>query len=538
MYGARDTKKPVAYCRIIDYVEHCGPEGERLKDLFQFTCSMRLLSSLHGKSGVTLMWPTVKVIGEIEDAVYKGDEASIFKAQQRLRAHVLCNVYNEKNPFIVDKQAVNCLVPSRGVKVKEASSKTVKFDKSANSDPATAELDTAFKVVTDPQNPRVLLSVWRMKSGEMPIDGPEASVPKPTKKGGDVRAVHDQESKNYRCGIIATIEKQYAAQEGKVDVYGKYYASLYNHLETSHPDVLLEVVIPLTSCTPIDLYLILEPYSSSHLIAHSIIKEWWEEHKGSDLQNKAEVCKKIISVLTEGHHRTTAGLYDPAKRVAMLKLVNESRSKLLNAICSDFKNCVKAYETEYANLWHAADSFLPGAILRLYSNPAVKIAHDDLRYVASMLFTKLATQWDAATFEQLKSDIKHSLCSQKAVLVHASTVKYTIDGGRELQPQIYAFCASDYLWFFPHTMADSEAAAKGMKILNMQPETGRKGLWRDLVYALCRPTCASTALDNQTPLGEAHRELYNALRDLMEQDSATVTAEAERVLAKYNTRPL
>ncbi len=535
MSGTKETRKPAAYCRIIDYINHSGAEGERLHDVLQFTCQLGLLSNLRGKSGITLMWPTSKTLDEIENAIYRGDGASIYAAQQRLRAHVLSDVFNEKTPFATGKPAVNCLTPSRSNVVKKATGKTVEFEKSANGEPAVATLDEAFKVVTDPANPRVLLAVWRMKSGEMPMDGPEMAAPRPLKKkAGGNPPPPDAASGELRRRILKEVETTYKQHHGTGSAYLDTYASLFTFLKGRHDDVLFDVVLPLTSFTPIDLYLILEPYQTgAPLIDDHIIRTWWDDHRGV-ANDKHAVRREVIGLLENGHPSAPAGLYSAPARVEMLKKVNAARAAILTAVCADFKNCVSVFTQKYGELMGASGDFWPASIRHLYATADTKLAHDDLRYVTKMTFDKLATAWSDIGFEQARNNIEQCLSGSapKAPLVHAGTVKYTINGGRELQPQIYMLAASDYLWFFPHTMVDSDAASKGMRLLELPPEVGRKGLWRDLVYAMCRPSCAPSSLDADSAHNAAHAELYNALRDVISEANGA-TEEAEKVLAKY-----
>lgn len=533
-HGAKDNnKKPAAYCRILDYVEQQGVEGERLKDLIVYNCCTGLLAPRHGK-GVTLMWPTTKTIDEIEKAVYGSDEVAHYKAAQRLKAHILTDVYNDKTPFAVGKLVNNGMYPARSCVVKKATAVTVEFENGA-----TAELDKGFKVLTDPTTPRINIAVWRIKSGEMQTDGAEAKIIKVSKKKGgnepDCAAL--KKCTEFRRMILSTVEKRFAAERGQSNAYMACYASLYNWYKEKYPAVLYNVIIPLTSCTPIDLYLILCAVNEAkqHLLDQQQLEEWWSEGQGGHHDTSA-VCKDIISALsTANHHTNQIGLYDATQRVRMLQSVNESRAKLARATCDDFRNCVQAFCAEYTRLHEVAASsnFFPESISELYKKPECKIAHDDLRYVTKLMFAKLTQNWDETSFHEFCATLHKSLSYPvpKATLIHAGTVRYTIDGGRELQPQIYALCASDYLWFFPHTLADSNKAAGSMKITNVMPEVGHRRLWQDLVLALHKNE-TSSALDSTSVPDEAHQEMYNALRSVLE-GAEGAEANANKLLSKY-----
>lgn len=533
--GAKDTKKPASYCRILDYIEQQGTEGERLKDLIVHACCASSLTPRHGKPGVTLMWPSAKTLDEIEKAVYGADEVAHYKASQRLKAHILCDVYNDKTPFVAGKAAVNSMYPARSCGVKKATGSTVEFDNGT-----TAELDKAFKVLTDPAAPRVNLAVWRVKSGELPIDGAESKVVKVAKKkgGNEPDAAQAKKCCDFRRAILTTVEKRFIAEQGHSNAYMACYASLYNWYKEKYPAVLYNSIIPLTSCTPIDLYLILYAKccdTGQYLIDQQQLEEWWSEGQGGH-HDVSAVCKDIIEALSVTNHYTDkVGLYDAAQRVAMLQAVNESRAKLARATCDDFRNCVAIFCAEYERLHGVAAShnFLPEPIAELYKKPECKIAHDDLRYVTKLMFAKLAQHWDEGAFCEFIGTVHKSLCYPvpKATLVHAGTVRYTIDGGRELQPQIYALCASDYLWFFPHTLADSNKAAGSMKITTTMPEVGHRRLWQDLVHALYKHD-ASSALDSASVPDEAHQEMYNALRSVLE-GAEGAEANANKLLSKY-----
>src|SRR2546430_716902 len=130
-------------------------------------------------------------------------------------------------------------------------------------------------------------------------------------------------------------------------------------LEKQNCACLFDAVVPLTSCTPIDLYLILEPFThpTDYLVPHHLVEEWWNSSRNADFGSggSSAVCGKLAGWLDNQQH-AHGGIYDAGKRREMLKEINTSRGKLIQSVCGNFKACVEEVHEEYRGLMTKAQS--------------------------------------------------------------------------------------------------------------------------------------------------------------------------------------
>jgi hypothetical protein len=485
-------KKPAGYCSIIQFIHAHDKEG-LLTDLLEQTCVERSLGDLRRKPGITFMWPTIETLNKVATLLQK-DAKGAATACNILTAHILCDVYNADKPFSVSAPSpVNALIPTQTVKVKSATASSVVFECGAE-----AKLDTDFKQAIDPDSfRRQNLAVWRVVSGEIPVtvDQPGEIPKKPSRKGGyEMTAALSAGDYKLRYEIMVAIENEFAIVRSKGNInrnpYLEHLSNFIRFLNDSkeYRPHLFRTVLPMYSCSNLDLYLMLESHSfpKDPLIPTVVIEAWWKT--AAPGPQDCVGLNVLVSELLDNPKAAADALgcsekelpliyKSPKARQDLLGDINKARAEARSKVSSNFRTSATEIQEIYEKFYKAQKNIYPAPVSVYYSDAKVKLAHDDLRFVARRMFWQLRSHFDINEYHTLVNLIGDSLKKKQPTLCHGSTVRF-IQGSdaEQLRTVLFSFVASDYFLKIPMSSADFQKHLE-YKSSEKEPAPGSKVVW-------------------------------------------------------------
>lgn len=411
------AKKIANYCNLENFLNANGPELVHLRELFEQTCALGALH-LGNKIGITLIIPTDATIGEVEKKLYAPsvEEGEEEDACNLLFSHVLRDVFRAPSDFVSKKDTViNALSDAQLLKVAKTSSSEVTFE-------------NGCVIVPDPRFPKSKdsskgkrLSVWKVKSGAMPMKGTSAKPPRPRNtsvKTGQYEVTNEIASGlRYRIAIAAEnayVTHQLNKMAHKDLVYGggsgpsnpnrdaflEYSVSLLDYLNKVFPGgkaLLIDRVLPFVSFHKFDFYVLVEPHGfvfGEPIIPDEAIQAWWEARLSRSF-TLPTVKEEIRSLMQSAEAQSTGcALYT-------------GRQEVLDAICaaaeilrdpgagSVRQNAVPAvielYKTACSDnkIGSVEKVFPDGTAALLSARPNAKLVLDETRFVSFSQFCKL-----------------------------------------------------------------------------------------------------------------------------------------------------
>jgi len=410
-----------AHLQIIDYLDIIDPEFAQ--DI-RHCCANISLQPGRGKPGVTLLYPTEKSYREkIHKLAVSKDPADVGKACQMVNAMILREKLKTPDDWDSMKDDIpNSLFPSQQITVtKTSASKITLLGGSVIVEPDSGFIDAST---------RSNLAVWRIISGEIPINGPKSSkagspggksgaprrrgptLREPGSREGGYEVSQEAAAANLRFSIGLAAENAYLAFAGKKNVFCQYAMSLARYIESNDSAVFYDCVLPSISFRCMDFYILVEPhnFNGPYLVPTRIIRDWWEqfnyaiESMENILQYRDWINSKLIAAPAG-----SAAIYSADKRIHLISEIDSLRMETSDKSSSNPRCSVahirEAYQkVETQNIIGDVMNVFPaGTAAYFKAAPGLKLMHDELRYLTELMFIRLesAPAFDRAQFQTI-----------------------------------------------------------------------------------------------------------------------------------------
>lgn len=230
--------KQKRYCTIIDWLRQNDSE---LYDALDQLCMLGNLTPKGRGSGTTFLVPDTKARAEILKGAASDSDAQIDKAVDLVKAHIL----PVSAATAADMRGeVGSLL---GVKLETES---VSGGEVRLKGGAVLAPEPSFRAQR-----RDNIHVWRVKSGEVPLSGPEFTRSRVRRGGAEASA-----SLGSRALLARRTEQTFQTNRG---IYLEQVVSLLGFLKRNHQD-LYTCVLPLVDRDPtVSFYILVEPYKTS-----------------------------------------------------------------------------------------------------------------------------------------------------------------------------------------------------------------------------------------------------------------------------------
>lgn len=551
------TKKFKTFCRIIDYIDSIDPE---LAELLRGTCADMSLGSLKGKPGITFLMPqNAAYRKKITDLAYSDNISDANKACDMLNALIIKDVLKTLNDWRNKRDDIpNSLLPSQHIEIDNITNKEIIFKSGA-----VAVLDEKFK----DNSKKSQLAVWKLISGEIPVTMDKPSKFKyAKKKGGSKTGGYDVTPEfvnNIRFKIAIAIENAYitdrinntmgsltfgaghefeykkeikpAFSSRRRDIYLEFILSLVNFIMNSDEDLLYDKILPLISFQKIDFYNLLEPHTIKHddshyLIPTSLINAWWNNRSSFNIQSVIDQIGKKLSSPPAKFQQYK--LYGDKKGV--IQDTNNLRTQIMKSIESrprdSPKEIIEVYKIlDNDNKIGACQPVYPPGIAAYYkSEPSLKLAQDELRYLTYLQFESLERQ---PTFDRNKFETIINMIAEYANVLTSDerertfklnnmyTMKYLIQPTEKIQ-EIKIFLNSTHFLYVPLT--PEEVYNYPLKNVIVRPDPDElHGIWN-----IDKSTISQHKRLAQSP--EEQKSISEALNLLHTMNPSTMTPELKQ----------
>jgi len=466
------SKQIKTYCRITDYLEVVDPDLYRL---IKGVCADMALNSLRGKAGITFLMPLDKAFRQkLEKLAYSEKPADADKAQDMINACIIKDIFHEPSQWMAKKDDIpNSLDPPQHVALESSTTTEIIFKCGAR-----ATIDKDFHVASRKSK----LAVWKLTSGEIPLNGPLATLKhvhkaqqdenaERRKKRDNVTGGYDApsiETQSERYKIALAVENEYAlcqlkragseSRQCDSDIYASTVLSLVNYIVYHRKDLSLmyNSILPLIVYDKMDFYILVEPHRAEgdYLLDDSLIHEWWI-HKQSLQFSSQSICGEIAKMYGDGCK--LAALYN--NRPKILKHISDIRQRQMSSSESRPRSIVDNIATVYEELetkntiGGCGPVYPPGVATMYAKDRGLKMIHDELRFLAYGAFKRLeARSFDIGTFHELTNMIGECLYAATATerskaqrLLNKNTIKYLISPGEKIQEIRVFLCSTMFL---------------------------------------------------------------------------------------------
>lgn len=483
-----------AFCRIDDYVESVDPD---LAAIIRGTCADMTLRSTKGKPGITFLMPMDKAFRDKLSKMAFSDKAEdVVKACDMINALIIKDVFKKGSDWAAHKEDIpNSLMPPQHVEITKITDKEIEFKSGAK-----AVLDEGFKDASKKSN----LAVWKLVSGEIPITADKPASLKfvrkikvmgeKGKKVGSYEMI-DRISQSTRHKIAIIVENMFAAhlQSGQLgaDIIGGFHQrfgssvrnvfleqilSLVHYIRDSHAELYHQKVLPMLSLQAVDFYFLLEPHRAEgdYLIPDHVIQDWWATKQQINLLDVMKCISDDIDACKDGKYASSVDLVLEAinKERNRLDVVGMAMRSLPEMICTVYK------KLEQENKIGEVDGIYPDALAAFYKqNPCLKIAQDELRFVARIKFHELFQQFDMSAYSYLLNligEYLHRPSEQKLVLLNQNTARHLIQPSNDLTT-VKSFVQSTYFLYI--ALSKQKCLAFPYKNVASQPDVSSGSIW-------------------------------------------------------------
>lgn len=429
------NEKPSLFCSLPLYLKSYHPE---LHNLFEITCSTGALNAKH--NGTTLIIPSDATIKEIRTLAFTSDLASVTKAAELLRAHVIKDArktvaeWNERKA-----NTPNAMFPSQHVALVGIDGSKVKLEGGA-----VIEIDKQFRDAGRP------IAVWKIVSGVMPTKTAALAakpVRKPAAKGSKAGSYEPEEGQRstLRFQLGALVENTFLIRNIDVasisgskpsNIYFETVMSLMYYLmnNQTYEDIYYGKVLPLFSCQNMDFYTFVQPhkYGGDYLISDVALTDWWTSNRenqpgtGEIMELVSASFSKIPAKFAEcAVYKDRKTLVDCIEQIRGEISDDGDLRKIVDKVLEKYK------EVESSNKVGSCDNVYPEPLIEYArANPGILAQIHELDFITACMFNQLSRDpsFDSQYYETIINiigDYTHGK-SNKHLLLDENKIKQLI----------------------------------------------------------------------------------------------------------------